>query len=313
VTRPATRVLLRDGALRIEVAPDLLPLLERWLPLLPYEHRTPSHGAVVSVVRGASVPGPATPPTLRLGSAGAWVDGDSLALACGAAGCSGHAELRRGTAELRVPRGADAEAAEWELYSMATLACAVLLGRMGRTLAHAAAVVAPDGGGWLLVGDTHAGKSTTAANLLQGGWRFVSDDNVVLARDRAGVVVEGWPRHFHMDEGWEAGAPLGRRGAIHPHRRWPGRWQESAPLAGLLFPRVEPHQPTALAPAAAAEALAGLLRQSPWLLADRTAAAAVLALLRDAAALPTYALRLGLDSYNDPALLVDRLRPAIGA
>ena len=312
MTRPETRVLLRDGALRIEAAPDLLPLIERWLPLLPYAARSASAaGGVVRVVRGASSLPPQQPATLRLGSADAWVEGGSMVLAGRVAGSSGHADLARHAAELRAADDADPEAAAWEIYSMASLACALLLGRMGRTLAHAAAVVAPGGGAWLLVGDTHAGKSTTVANLLEGGWRFVSDDNVVLARDGGGIEVEGWPRHFHMDEGWEAGAPVGRRGSLDPHARWPGRWLPAAPLAGLLFPRVDAHEPTAVARIPAAEALASLLRQSPWLLADRESAPAVLALLRDAAALPTYALRLGLDSYKDPSLLIDRLRPAL--
>lgn len=309
---PETRVLLRDGALRIEAAPDLLPLLERWLPLLPYPARSAAAvGSVVRVVRGASAAPPDLPPTLRLGAADAWVEGGSMVLAGRVVGSSGHADLTKRAAELRTPAGAKPEAAAWEMYAMASLACALLLGRMGRTLAHAAAVVAPGGGAWLLVGDTHAGKSTTVANLLEGGWRFVSDDNVVLARD-VGIGVEGWPRHFHMDEGWDAGAPVGRRGSLDPHERWPGRWLPAAPLAGLLFSRVDPHEPTALSSIAAADALAGLLRQSPWLLADRGSAPAVLSLLRDAAALPSYGLRLGLDSYRDPALLIDRLRPAVG-
>lgn len=314
MTLPETRVLLRDGALRIEAAPDLLPLLERWLPLLPYPERSASaDGGVVHVVRGASAAPPDSPPTLRLGAADAWVEGGSMVLSGRVVGSSGHADLATRTAELRTPAGADPEAAAWEMYAMASLACALLLGRMGRTLAHAAAVVAPGGGAWLLVGDTHAGKSTTAANLLEGGWPFVSDDNVVLARDDGGIGVEGWPRHFHMDEGWDAGAPVGRRESLDPHQRWPGRWLPAAPLAGLLFPRVDPHEPTALSPIAAADALAALLRQSPWLLADRGSAPAVLSLLRDAAALPSYGLRLGLDSYRDPALLIGRLAAAVRA
>ncbi|HEX8213713.1 MAG TPA: hypothetical protein VF584_26340 [Longimicrobium sp.] len=306
-----THVLLRDGALRLEAAPDLLPLIVHWLPLLPYSERTPDpHGSLVRVIRGDPHPPPHIRPTLRLGTADAWVEGDGAVLAGNAARCWGEVDLQGGTAELRAPVGATDDATRWELYSMASLACALLLNRMGRTLAHAAGVVAPDGGAWLLVGDTHAGKSTTVANLLRCGWGYVSDDNVVLARGGGGIAVEGWPRHFHMDEGWEAGTPLGRRGAIDPRERWPGQWMDAAPLAGLLFPRVEPGQPTELAPYPAADALAALLRQSPWLLADRGSAPAVLALLRDAAARPAFALRLGLDSYADPPLLAERLRPA---
>lgn len=69
--------------------------------------------------------------------------------------------------------------------------------------------------------------------------------------------------------------------------------------------RVEAGAPTALERAEAGVALAGLLRQSPWLLADRGCAPRVLALLRDAALLPAHALRLGLDTYTDPARLAE--------
>lgn len=305
-------VLLRDGTLRLEAPADLVPLLESWLPLLPYAERQPApNGVVVRISRGVA-PGPTDDePHLRFGSVTAWVDGAmGIAILHGTrAGCGGHVDLRGKRAELVAPRDiADTEAAGWELHSLATLSCALLLSRMGRALVHAAAVVAPDGGCWLLAGDTHSGKSTTAVNLIAAGWRFVSDDNVVLARGADGTLeVEGWPRRFHLDVGWEAGAPAGRRGAVDPRERWPGQWVASAPLAGLLFPEVRANEPTAAAPIAAVEALAALLRQSPWLVADRGSAATVLALLRDTAALPAYRLQVGLDTYSDPPLLVERL------
>ena len=304
--------LLHDGALRLEAAPDLLPLLGRWLPLLPYETAPPvREGAAIRVARRSDDgPAPAARPVLRLGSVDAWVE-DEAATLRGATGCAGRIGLAAGAAELSVPRAAqDAEAAGWDLYSMLTLSSALLLGRMGRALVHAAAVVAPGGGAWLLAGDTHAGKSTTAINLITAGWDFVSDDHVVLFRGAdGGVRVEGWPRRFHLDEGWEEGAPGRARGEVDPHARWPGRWRRTAPLAGVLFPRVSAAEPTALASTPAADALAGLLRQSPWLLADRAAAPAVLGLLHAACGRPAFALRLGLDSYRDTGRLLEVLRP----
>jgi hypothetical protein len=82
-------------------------------------------------------------------------------------------------------------------------------------------------------------------------------------------------------------------------------------LAGLLFPRVEAEQPTALAPLHPAAALALVLRHSPWILADRVAARPVLALLERAARLPAHALRLGNDCYCDTETLQIALSPAI--
>jgi hypothetical protein len=311
--------LLADGALRLEADPALLPLLERWLPLLPYDEPSRPRGgtpARLRAVRGAadaSILAEARPPTLRLGQAEAWIEGASLRLR-GSAGCTGRGKLDAPSVVLTVPETlaeGEAEAAGWDLYSMATVTAALLLGGMHRALVHAAAVVAPDGGAWLLVGDARAGKTSTCAGLLAAGWRYVSDDHVVLARPRGRPAVEGWPRRFHLDEGWGRGSPLGSRGDVDPRERWPGAWVRTAPLAGLLFPRVEADAPTALAPLSPADALPKLLRQSPWLLADRAAAPGVLALLQEAVARRSYALRLGLDTWNQPSILAERLAPLL--
>ena len=307
------RPLLEDGSLRLEADPALLPSLVRWLPLLPADGAANATGALLRVaLHGAPLPRPpSTRRTLALGGVDAWVEGD-LATLAGALGLRGAIELGRGRGELRAPPpGSDAEAGSWELYSAGTLASALLLGRLGRALAHAAAVAPPGGGAWLLVGDTHSGKTTTCANLLRAGWSYLSDDHLVLGREGGAVRAEGWPRPFHLDEGWERGETLGRRGETDPRGRWPGAWRRSAPLAGLLFPRIEAERPTALEPIAPADALAALLRQSPWLLADAAAAPALLALLRDASLLPARALRLGRDAYADPRRLVETLAPLL--
>ena len=306
------RSLLEDGSLRLEAAPAVFPALARWLPLLPETDSPDPAGAAIRAGLATSGPdaNPAAAPTLRLGGVSAWIHPRDARLAA-PTGVSGRVSLREPGAELRFPGApADADRAAWDLYSAATLAAALLLGRLGRALVHAAAVVPPAGGAWLLVGDSHAGKTSTCATLLAAGWRYVSDDHLVLSRAGTGAPgVEGWPRRFHLDEGWGQGVPAGHRGEADPRERWPGRWQRSAPLAGLLFPQVQPGEPTSLRPLAGAEPLAALLRQSPWLLADRGTADAVLALLRAAAELPAYRLRLGLDSYGRPDALTRVLAP----
>jgi len=135
---------------------------------------------------------------------------------------------------------------------------------------------------------------------------------VLLQRDSTGRLrVEGWPRQFNLDHGYAEGASRGVRGRVDPEGFGPGRWRRAAPLGGVLFPRVAAELPTAVAPVAAADALSRLLDQSPWLLADPGAAAAILALLGDTARTPRYELRLGGDCYRDPARLQQVLRPVL--
>jgi hypothetical protein len=303
--------LLRDGGLFLRAHPDAAAAVRRWLPLSAIDAEVPPAGAAVVTVeeprRDAAAPDPdPAPADLRLGMVEGRVRGDTAVLSA-PHGLRGRVDLAAGAAQISPGTGDDEggrAAAGWEVYSACTLACALLLGRMERALVHAAAVADPDGGAWLLVGDAYAGKTTTCVNLVTAGWGYLSDDHVVLGRGGAGgVEVEGWPRAFHLDEGWAEGAPTGKRTTVDPRDRWAERWRPAAPLAGLLFPRVEAGRPTELAHQPAAAALAGLLRQSPWLLADRAAAPGVLALLKEAATHPARGLRLGLDTYGDPPRL----------
>jgi len=98
----------------------------------------------------------------------------------------------------------------------------MLVGRLGGALIHGGAIVDDDGGAWLLVGDSHAGKTTTCVSLVDAGWRYLADDQVVLRRDGANsLVVEGWPREPHLDAGWTSGTITGQRIAFDLAARWP--------------------------------------------------------------------------------------------
>jgi hypothetical protein len=223
----------------------------------------------------------------------------------------GTVDLPRMRAAVAVRRGSAPPAGD--LSGALTICAALLLGRLGRALLHAAAVVAPGGGAWLLVGDSHSGKTSTCVNLIRAGWDWLADDQVVARTDEsgAGVVVEGWPRRFTLDDGFAAGRSLGRRTPADPARFGPGRLRVSAPLAGVLLPRVRAGEPTRLERAHPAAALGQLIRQSPWLLADPHAAPGVLGLLRRMAETPVFSLALGAETYADPQLLQARVSEAV--
>jgi hypothetical protein len=324
------RDLVRDASLRLDVAPGLEPLVRRWIPTTlepvflepaPHAHAdvAPGTGAMIRVCQGSDGGGElarADPPLLRLGKVSAWPARsglDQLELR-GAAGTRGIIDFATLRADLRVPPRHDPAAAGWDLYSMLTLSAALLLCGMRRALVHAGAVVAPDDGAWLLVGDARSGKSSTAATLIGAGWDFLSDDQVVAdwADPDGPPRLEGWLRPFHLDAGWEAGRPGGARRGVDPATLGPGRPRAQARAAGLLFPVIAPGPPTGLERITGGEALSLLLRQTPWLFAvPRDAASDMLHRLRQVCRLPAYRLHLGIDTFGHGPRLVDVLTPAV--
>ena len=310
--------LLHDDALVVHADETLLPLVSPWLPLhvQPVAGDTP--GAVIDLVNGPGAPRRDTrtdPPIVVFGGVRVLRDpGDVLALVPSSR-VRGWLELGTLRARIEVPGQSDNAASEErvaeDVYSMLTLSAAFLLGRVGGALVHAGSVVDPEGRAWLLIGDTHAGKTTTCVSLVAEGWRFLADDQVVLRAGADGAIdVQGWPRQAHLDEGWSESIVTGSRAAVDLRERWGDQWLRRAPLGGLLLPTVRPDEPTTATSVDAATSFTALVRQSPWLIADREAAPAVMALLRDAAGLPAYALSLGRDSYARGAVLAARLAPA---
>lgn len=287
---------------------ELLPAVRRWLPYGSREvdGDPPLGGGRLLVEQrrrnGSATPPPAGDPVLRLGRVTAWLSGTSDEVWLrGAVGCEGSIDLRTLSARIATPGIVD-DLAVGSIYSMLTVAAALLLARMGCALVHAGAVAPPGGGAWLVVGDARSGKSTTCLNLVSAGWEFLSEDQVVLVSRADDVMVHGWPREIHVDDGWHGGTPTGTRRTIAVETIAPDRRRQSAPLAGLLLPSVAPSLPTDVTPGRSSDAFAQLVRQSPWLMVDRGAAQPVLTLLTAAAGRPRFDLRLGLDSFRGPRL-----------
>jgi hypothetical protein len=314
---PVTRALLRDGSLAVRAEARAWPAVAAWMPRIPPAEPGPGQArAWIHAEHGPPtfVP-PSTRPVIELCGVAGWAQPSGRVLLCEPGHAvsavvdppAGHAAVR-----LQVP-AEPTEELRVAAFAGLTLAAAFLLGRLGRTLVHAGAVVAPDGRAWLLAGGTFSGKSTTCLNLMHAGWHYLADDHVVLAAAGDGVEVEGWPRRFNLDRGYASGVSQGVRSRVDAEALVPGRWLRAAPLAGVLFPRVQAELATALSRASAPESLSGLLQQSPWLLADPGTAPEVLALLQRAARLPAYALRLGADSYRGGEHLAHVLHPVVAA
>jgi hypothetical protein len=309
----ASLALVDDGALTLRVHPSVAGAAEGWIPL--DARPAPPGAARIRLVPGRARPfaPPAGEPGLEVLGVDGWVDEAAarVRLAARDGALWGSVDLARLRAAVALRPGPLSETAGTELMATLSVCAALLLGRLGRALLHAAAVVAPDGRAWLLVGDSRTGKTSTCVNLIRAGWDWLADDQVVVRPDGGGVVVEGWPRRLMLDEGFTEGRSRGRRAPTDPALFGPGRLRRAAPLAGVLLPRVRTQEATALRPAHPADALAELIRQSPWLLADAHAAPGVLALLSGMSRTPVFHLTVGTDTYSDPALLQVRVAEAV--
>jgi len=305
--------LLADGTLELRADVWTESQVRHWLPSLPAAVADEPRARIDVSLQTAPPGAPSVQADLVLGpiEAALFASGKGIALHARNSALSGTIDFTNLSAALHVtPNAARPEPRNAAVFSALTLSAAFLLNRMRRALLHAAAVVAPDGRAWLLVGDAFAGKTTTTVTLVRAGWGYLSDDHVVLSPSADGqVIVEGWPRLFHLDRGYEDGVALGERDAVDPASIGPGQWQRTARLAGILFPTVTPGEPTRTTSLAGTDALARLIRQSPWLLADRETARDVLNLLTAAVAGRTCILHLGRDSYRNPARMQEILIP----
>jgi hypothetical protein len=191
----------------------------------------------------------------------------------------------------------------------------VALRRCGLFELHAAGVVEPlTGGGCLVVGPSGSGKSTLATQLASAGWRYLSDD-VLLLRGSADLVEAcALRREFAVTEQTVAAGilegfegllsepvpfdPLKRR--FTPHVVFPGGFSESCVPRAIFFPVITNEPASRARRLTQAETMRGLLRVCPWACYDRPAAATHLGLLaRLARQGAGFELRAGLDLLGD--------------
>ena len=198
-----------------------------------------------------------------------------------------------------------------------------LLQGVGVYSLHAAGLVAPDGAGVLLVGDSGSGKSTLTIGLIRLGWKYLSDDAILLRIGASGVEALALRRHFYVD-----GSAAGRYAEFSLGEEFPDtkggsrrRIAVDAAYAAqrvpscvpeiLLFTRIVPRAASALAPVEPAIALGRLLAQCAREAFDRETTAAQLRVLnRLLRQTRFFDLEAGSDLYENPALLEGLLAEA---
>jgi hypothetical protein len=153
------------------------------------------------------------------------------------------------------------------------------LRRAGLYVLHAAGVIEPEtGAGLVVVGNSNSGKSSMTIRLASAGWRYLSDDMLVLGEDDGAVEAWALRRIFSVSAGSLANchlsgleAALGAPANSDPTKRklepgitFPGSFVESCRPRVLLFPTLTGEAASRLEKISPGEAMARLIRQCPW-------------------------------------------------
>jgi hypothetical protein len=199
--------------------------------------------------------------------------------------------------------------------------------RSGLYELHGGGVVEPSGGrGVLFVGPSGSGKSTLTMQLAAAGWKYLSDDSLLLSEGQEGIEARGLRRAFSLTEktiaatGWaELNSmtsapvpfdPLKRR--FEPQELFPSGFAEASLPGALFFPSVTHERESRLHQLTQFEAMERLLKMSPWACYDKPSAREHIAALSHLARqCVSYELYAGNDLLGDPARTAAFLSPRV--
>jgi hypothetical protein len=161
--------------------------------------------------------------------------------------------------------------------------------------------------------------------MIREGWKYLSDDAVLLRDGSTGVEALACRRGFYVDAvrfakysdlslGDEAPDSNGRsRRKVGIDEAYPEQYVPRCIPRILIFPQIKPRNTSTLLPVAQTSALRALLAQSAPQLFDRSTMAQHLDLLkRLLQQTDTYELSAGRDLYCDPAKLIRLIQEAQG-
>lgn len=190
------------------------------------------------------------------------------------------------------------------------------LRRCGLHDLHAAGAVEPTGGaGVLLVGASNSGKSTLALRLARAGWRYLSDDLLVLHEEGEGRIrARGLRRLFAVSAPTLAGCDLPRleealgspvnsdpdKRRLDPAVVFPGGRAASCEPRAIYFPVITGEAASRVEALGQAEVMTRLLKLCPWASFDAAARDHLAFLGRLARQARGYVLRAGRDVLADP-------------
>jgi hypothetical protein len=202
------------------------------------------------------------------------------------------------------------------LITVMAYAVPAALRRIGVYDLHAAALIEPKSGwGFLFPGPSRSGKSSLSLRLAASGWRYLSDDLVVITEVEAGVEVRGLRRPFQTSDDSLAGHDLPRlddalgvtipndleKRRLDPEILFPGQFAASSRPVVLCFPVITGEAQTRLEETAKAEAMMRLIDMCPWSNYDSSAAPDHLRVLSHLVRqCRTFTLHAGRDVFDEP-------------
>lgn len=190
-----------------------------------------------------------------------------------------------------------------------------VLRRLGWYHVHCAALRDPTGQGWMFVGQSNSGKSTTSALLARSGWSVATDDIGFLTDSHGAVAVAGYRSPIALRAGGRDllqasdGMEFARRGKTgYDADALGGSWVSTVVPDVIVFPTVDAHAKTALVRVTPREAVRALIASSVWVLAEATHAQEHLDRLGQLCAqCRVYSATLGPDLIARPSLLQEML------
>lgn len=190
------------------------------------------------------------------------------------------------------------------------------LRRRGLHHMHGASLLDPMGRGWLLLGDSHSGKSTTTAFLASRGWGIGTDDIAFLRGREGHVAVTGFRSRIALRPGAMAMLqPSG--GTALVRRKKTGFWPEDLGAAWIqdIVPEIVVFTsltgdggPTRMKPLSSLKAVRQAMQWSIWIMYESTAAQEHLDLLRQLVTQAScYEAVLAPDLFSAPNALAEYL------
>jgi hypothetical protein len=206
-----------------------------------------------------------------------------------------------------------------ELREFFLLSFLMLLQQHGIYGLHANAVT-QEGRGYLIVGDSGHGKTTLAISLIRNGWSYLADDAILLRQKPGEIESLALRNGFSCTQATLARFPEfgttalespglfdGKRLVLMDHFVPDQFISRSSPRV-LLFPQIAGGQRSQLVPMDETQTITALMRQSPGILVNRSAAAKQLGLLKQLISQThSYQLLLGEDVYQASASVSDLL------